>query len=413
MRILLVNTLYRPYRFGGAEESVRELAEELAEEGNEVTVATIAPRDSEQPEREEIDGVRVARFRTASADAILADGAGSGVASRLLVHARHLVDPAAARFLGSLVREVDPEVVNTHNIGGIGVAAWGAAAGRPLVHTMRDYFLLCTSVMAYRDGADCLGQCRSCGVLKRPISGSRHRPDHYIGISSAVVELHRGWGALPEGASTEVIPNAPSAPPMPSPDAEPGAETDTERGGRPAGGTLRIGYIGRVRDFKGAWVLLDAFRLLDDPDLRLVIAGAVDEGDAAQLDSRLRADPRIEHLGHVPAGEFYSRVDAVAVPSQWREPFGRVAAEAALLGIPTVLSATGGLTDIAGASAEATLVADYASPAAWAEQLAAVVTSIRAAGTETSEHRTALAPTDATVAERYLASYRRVLDSAG
>ncbi len=41
MNIILVNTLYYPYKIGGAEVSVQILAESLIEKGHSVTVVSI------------------------------------------------------------------------------------------------------------------------------------------------------------------------------------------------------------------------------------------------------------------------------------------------------------------------------------------------------------------------------------
>ncbi|HCA5778275.1 TPA: glycosyl transferase family 1, partial [Klebsiella pneumoniae] len=42
MNIVLFNTLYYPYRIGGAEVSVQILAEELVAKGNNVTVVSLS-----------------------------------------------------------------------------------------------------------------------------------------------------------------------------------------------------------------------------------------------------------------------------------------------------------------------------------------------------------------------------------
>ncbi|MER3879474.1 hypothetical protein J9A71_28290 [Klebsiella pneumoniae] len=57
MNIVLFNTLYYPYRIGGAEVSVQILAEELVAKGNNVTVVSLS--EGLKQERDNICGVKI------------------------------------------------------------------------------------------------------------------------------------------------------------------------------------------------------------------------------------------------------------------------------------------------------------------------------------------------------------------
>ncbi|HVM45325.1 MAG TPA: glycosyltransferase, partial [Candidatus Thermoplasmatota archaeon] len=142
-------------------------------------------------------------------------------------------------------------------------------------------------------------------------------------------------------------------------------------------------FAGRISAEKGIFVLLEAFararRLV--PQARLHIAGSgprlVDAKEAAR---RLGVGRAVEFLGRVPNERLpalYARAWCVAVPSTWPEPFGIVAAEAALCGAPVLASRIGGLP-------EALAVEDAADPAphalvppgdvaAWADALVAAL----------------------------------------
>ena len=65
--------------------------------------------------------------------------------------------------------------------------------------------------------------------------------------------------------------------------------------------------------------------------------------------------------------ELLRRSRIVLVPSQWQEPFGRIAVEAMANGIPLLASSTGGLREIVGGSALA--VKPFRDAAAWAAAL--------------------------------------------
>jgi glycosyltransferase involved in cell wall biosynthesis len=60
---------------------------------------------------------------------------------------------------------------------------------------------------------------------------------------------------------------------------------------------------------------------------------------------------------------FLSHTKVLLVPSQWPEPFGRVAVEALANGIPVVASRTGGLPEAVGDAG--ILVEDFSNAAAW------------------------------------------------
>jgi glycosyltransferase involved in cell wall biosynthesis len=77
----------------------------------------------------------------------------------------------------------------------------------------------------------------------------------------------------------------------------------------------------------------------------------------------VRFQPRVSDMRAV-----YARSRVLLAPSQWREPWGRVVAEAQLNGIPVVASNTGGLPEVVGDGG--LLVTPHDDPAAWEAALA-------------------------------------------
>jgi glycosyltransferase involved in cell wall biosynthesis len=80
-----------------------------------------------------------------------------------------------------------------------------------------------------------------------------------------------------------------------------------------------VAFLGWVRAYKGVTELVEAFGRVDDPSLRLVIAGrALDEAYAARLRELVAADPRVHlALGFVPDDEvqvYLRAADVVAAP---------------------------------------------------------------------------------------------------
>jgi glycosyltransferase involved in cell wall biosynthesis len=96
---------------------------------------------------------------------------------------------------------------------------------------------------------------------------------------------------------------------------------------------------------KGVQTLLAAFRELDEP-WRLLVAG--DGPLAPEVAEAARVDDRIEWLGQVSGDakdSFFDALDLVVIPSEWEEPATFVAVEAAVRGIPAVVSDRGGLPE--------------------------------------------------------------------
>lgn len=104
-----------------------------------------------------------------------------------------------------------------------------------------------------------------------------------------------------------------------------------------------FGAIGRLDRQKGFDLLIQAFRTLPDPDLRLNIYG--DGPERPALRALAQGDARIRFLGHSPnPAAAMQAVDAVVMPSRW-EAYGLVAIEARAAGRPVLVSGEDGLDD--------------------------------------------------------------------
>jgi len=120
----------------------------------------------------------------------------------------------------------------------------------------------------------------------------------------------------------------------------------------PLSGPPRICLAGRLVPEKGVDVLLRACHVLirDFPGLKLDIAG---EGPASSSARDLAAGLGLKDcvtfhgkLSQPDLELIFERAWVQAVPSVWEEPFGLVAAEAAMRGTACVVSGTGGLAEI-------------------------------------------------------------------
>ncbi len=104
-------------------------------------------------------------------------------------------------------------------------------------------------------------------------------------------------------------------------------------------GKLRLGCIARLSYEKGVDVLIDAMAKTNaDVTLEIVGTGR-EEGVLQQLSNNLGVDDRITFTTREPnVIAAYNRFDALVLPSRDNDPFGMVAAEAMLAGIPVIVT---------------------------------------------------------------------------
>jgi glycogen(starch) synthase len=337
VRVLLVNNLYAPHSVGGAERSVQALAEGLRELGVEPFVLCLGT--ASEPEQSVLNGIRVLRFPLRNRHWPFQGGARPALA-RLAWHLKDRWNSAARIDVASALDEVRPNIVHTHNLAGFSIAAWAEARAHrlPLVHTLRDYYLLCPrstmfDVSRGAAGRNCARPCASCRLLRRAHPEAATQVDRVVSISESLWRSHVEHEAFKSDTPVEVIRNGIALPTI-------------ERVPRAAGGPVRLGFIGRVHPSKGVDLLLDA---VGDPRLRgrvtLLVAGTGEPDYMSALQTRAQG-LAVELAGRMAPQEFYRVVDAVVVPSIWQEPLSRVVPEAHTCGLPVVASRRGGLPEI-------------------------------------------------------------------
>ena len=320
MRLALVATLLPGDSPGGAEAYVEASARSLAER-HEVTVMTGSP----SAEIAGIPTVRLPRLPVLSRSAPRA--------GRVLWHALDQWLPNVHVALARELRRLEPELVITHHPQGMSAAVFTAIAecGVPHVHTAHDLNLLCARTSMTRGGEFCGGRCAGC-LVQRRIRGAalRRNVAKLIGVSRYLCERHVRAGIVPrERAETLRL----------------GAEPGTARLRRIDGDEVRLGFIGTLAVHKGILTLLEALRRTDEPwQLSVAGSGYLER----EVVAAARRDPRITFFGHVTGAAkdaFFDELDLVVIPSEWEEPATFVAVEAAVRGIPAVVSHRGGLPE--------------------------------------------------------------------
>ena len=291
----------------------------------------------------------------ASNDEVLSGGLGSKVRTT----AEMTWSPSAARRFGAVLDRVRPDLVHVHNLFPLFTASvpWRAVHGHvPVVWTAHNMRVVCIEGTHFRDGADC--------TLCRPgwrLPGIRHRCYRgSVGASALVTGATAIFRRLARTSVTSVaisgavrtwlVDEAGFDPdrvhlkyngvaPPGEPTGLPGPEAGRE-----------FLFVGKLAEYKGVDLLLDAWRRVQHPHATLCIVG---DGPIADRVERAVAvaGSRVRWAGPVAAAavaDHLAAARAVVVPSVWDEPFGRVAAEAMAYGRPVITTGRGGLTEVVG-----------------------------------------------------------------
>jgi glycosyltransferase involved in cell wall biosynthesis len=322
LRIVQFNNL--GFEAGGAEKSVRLLTQGLRGRGHEVTVVAT---DHQAAGREPF------------ADVVLPTASG-GPAARLLGHFwnRHTY-----RSVSALMRELDPDCVHLHTIGGFSPSLLAATRAYPRVLSARGPEEWTLDLLRWNlpsatrpEGLTAADRLRYAHLrfLQRPAYRLWLRGiDAVVPISAYMAGCVRA--DVPR-VPMRVIPN----------NREDGYEP------MPVRDPYSLLFFGRLAAVKGVAVLLDAFRqvLAEHPRARLTVVG--DGPDRAQLETSamdLVAADRLAFtgwLGRDDIRELLRACGLVVVPSIWPEVFGRVALDAQACGRGVVASRVGGLPEL-------------------------------------------------------------------
>jgi glycosyltransferase involved in cell wall biosynthesis len=326
--ILHVNSLYHPHVVGGAERSVQALAEAQVQRGLSPIVATLSP--SRHARQEFVNGVEVHYlplqncywpFTTKPRPRAL----------KPLWHALDSFNPLMATSVRRLIASRRPALMHTHNVTGFSASVWQAArdARLPVVHTLRDYSLLCPAATMFYAGEICRAQHLSCRLYSLPRMRLSNNISAVTSVSRFTLDRHLAAGAFAGVGTREIVPNFVAPAPI-------------QRAARvEPGGPFTFGYMGQIVPVKGVDRLIQAFPLRCAGECELLIAGEGDEGYVRSLRDMAK-EKQVRFLGRKTPEEFYPLLDMLVVPSLWHEPFARVVIEAYSYGVPVIASNRGG-----------------------------------------------------------------------
>jgi glycosyltransferase involved in cell wall biosynthesis len=266
VKICLLTNLYDPFIIGGAEVYVQRIAQQLALR-NDVSVITTNPFagfPSLSVRRRASGNVAIYSFfplnfyhcfHAKRMPALL----------KVLWHGMDLWNVHAYIAVRDILRREKPDVVHTHNVNGFSLSVGAAirASKAAWVHTAHDFSFLCPVANLH-----CPAHGRLCDPLLSPCVWYRAakraavngKPDVVVVPSRAAREIfvRRSFFQQQE---YRIMPYCIE-----------GAGVSGEK--KPVLAARNILYAGQLVAHKGVDVLIEAFKRLDMPDMRLHIAGA-------------------------------------------------------------------------------------------------------------------------------------------
>jgi glycosyltransferase involved in cell wall biosynthesis len=337
MKICLINALFPPHAYGGAESYVKRVANALDTRGHNVSILTTKPNDQgDDPEHTTLNGIDVWQMESANFSH-RSNGTGSNLISKAVWHQINVLNPVATQKVGHLLDELQPDVVHTNNLMGLTTLVGRSIGKRDIrhIHTLHDYSLICPKGTLLREWTapdDELVPCENpptpCRLYKRQHRLALGQPDVVLSPSNHVIDVHRQH-ELFESSQTYRL--------------QLGVESINENCNSVEDHSVL--YVGKHTEAKGIRVVLNAAEILSDVTFHFCGSGSDDN----ITEARANDNENIIYHGYVSEKELLRlrRESSVAVvPSLWMENSPFVIYEHFATGLPVVASDIGGIPEL-------------------------------------------------------------------
>ena len=337
MNILIINTFYYPNMVGGAEHSVKLLAENLVKAGNCVSVYTLDGdgNKSEGMIGEIINGVMVYRGHDMYFDREKHFNP-QGIDEKILCRLSSFQNRRIKRDLDYLQVHMKPDVVHVNNIYGISSYVWQYFHNHnvKVIYTIRDYFLL--------DPKARIGGTKGI-ILKLYQAYFRKKSCKYVDIVTAPSEFTLGVftkNGYFKNARKKCVVNSIIF------DAKDVLRDIEEKNSRNSNKIIFL-FVGALTHDKGVDNLIKAFQTVKNENICLWLCG---NGPLKNLVKEAQVkDERICYKGQVASeklSQIYREADVLIAPSTWDEPFGRIIIEGNQYGLVVIGSNKAGIAEI-------------------------------------------------------------------
>lgn len=337
MRIMIVNTFYYPNMQGGAEQSVKLLAEGLVRKGHQVAIYT-GDSSTGLESVEEYNGVKVYRCTTGRFNLFKFSYEKSkvGKIEKILQKLLNYYNISTQKDFISICKEFRPDIIHTNTLYGLSFVIWKNAYKLkiPVVHTIRDTAII--SAVQYGHKINPLIEKVHRAYMRyysKFVSGVTAPSEYTLNTSLDI-------GSFKNACVKQCIFNS--------------VDLDVvelkhiiEEKSRRTSKHIKFMYAGRLIPIKGIKHMIEAFEQMENKDCELVICGDGEMHEYVKECSKKNS--RIIYCGKLnneQLTEMYKECDVLLVPSEWPEPFGRVVIEGNKYGMPVIATRCGGIPEI-------------------------------------------------------------------
>ncbi len=338
MKILLLNSWYYPNLKGGAEHSVKLLAENLAKKGHDVAVFTI---DSEEEKivKDYIEGVTIYRGTGGLYNIRKAYRFNKSIMESIRNKYFEIRNYSIITELSRVYEVFAPDIVHINCIAGISMSAilYFHLKQVPIVYTLRDYFLDNPKNIIEKVSWTNLPKKIMLALYQRYTKNKSSYVNAVTAPSTFTLNYYLNNGYFKNAIHKECIVNSVT---IKMSDVDFFIQEKRKHTKR------NFMYAGNITETKGIKPMLTAF-MQTTCDTSLFICGS---GNLyGYVEECAKKDKRIKIMGKLTPEELsqvYKNSDIMIVPSLWAEPFGRVVIEAAQHGLYVIGSDNGGIPEI-------------------------------------------------------------------
>lgn len=339
MKVLIVNSYYYPDIIGGAERSTQLLAEGLARRGVNVCVLCNGLEDC----KSEHNGVVIIRRRFNNIVS-LCNYSDKKLITRLFFKILDYFNYFNYGPIRKVLLSEKPDIIHTNNLYGISPVMWKAASGLriPVVHTARDYYLLCPKIKYINNrNLECDKARAACKLYRLMYRRISKRVSCLVTPTGHTLDIFEKSSFF-SGAKHRVINNACDC------DIDDVRKTiKVKKESIASHDTITYIFAGGLYEHKGIGWLLKAFKNCKNQNVRLTIAG---KGRMDRYVKEATAiDSRISFKGFLNAEELREEMkksDVLIIPSIFAETFGRTIVEGYFAGLPAIGSNLGAIPEI-------------------------------------------------------------------
>jgi glycosyltransferase involved in cell wall biosynthesis len=338
-RLLVVNVHFSPQSFGGATVVADQLSKRLARDHGWTVSAFTSLRSANVPD------YAIRRYRSIGVDVVAVN------IPQVSEYQESYFNPRVADRFRDVLDAIQPDIVHVHCVQLLGCDLFDALdeRGIPFAVTLHDCWWLCErQFMIDGSGRYCFqttispDRCRYCvddfqaNRKRMPyVQGQLAKADMLLFPSEFQRELYAANGFA--GNRSLVNKNG----------VMPPKDGYQRKAGNPSRTTL--GFIGGPGPIKGADLVVRALNELGRSDYELRIVDAARYLGASWTDKRYWDVPGdVTFLPPYNADsmdDFFSSIDVLLFPSQWKESFGLTVREALLRDVWVIATDAGGLSE--------------------------------------------------------------------